>query len=386
MKTVTNKEKLTEAKFYVSSHLLELIDTAAASRFQRRSDFIRQCVGKEILIDIAESIFGDGYYFNEQDCRWYCFDKCLKRGRRIFSCELDCKITTVIGELQLHKSNIFDIEFLALAGMRIIRDKIKSLSADKDLKNYWRTGDNTKTVIVFENAELELETKNVKEDSKYQYHLPWEPPLKVEYRPELGTSCPLFQESISYLSGRNKIAADVLEAFSFLTLTGRGTAHKPILILHSPYKASGDSTYISFLYSLIGGIKFMHLNLELLENYFQYNRAYDTYVIASEEENMKPSNSSPLKKIASSNCEGPSKAMVLLSIRDFDNLPDDNYISNKSTIIKCSPIPKEKQIMGYVNDLQKEGSQVVNYLLEKFDYSQNIAIDILDAAAARINF
>ena len=109
---------------------MELIDTAAASRFQRRSDFICQCVGKEILIYIAESIFGDGYYFNEQDCRWYCFDKCLKRGRRIFSCELDCKITKVIFELQLLESNTFDIKFLSLAGMRIIRDKIKSLSAD----------------------------------------------------------------------------------------------------------------------------------------------------------------------------------------------------------------------------------------------------------------
>ena len=52
--TVTNpedkplKEKLTEAKFYASSNLLGLIDTAAASRFQRRADFIRQCVVKEL--------------------------------------------------------------------------------------------------------------------------------------------------------------------------------------------------------------------------------------------------------------------------------------------------------------------------------------------------
>ena len=116
------------------------------------------------------------------------------------------------------------------------------------------------------------------------------------------------------------------------------------------------------------------------------HRAYNANLIASTEEIMNPAKSKCLRNIVTYNRESPSETMVLLAMRYFDTLPEDDYISNKTTIIKCNPIPQEKRIVGFEKYLLEEGSQVLNYLLEKFDYSQNAAINVLNAAEARINF
>ena len=145
-------------------------------------------IDKKDLIVIAKTLFDDGYYFHEQKDRWYFFDKCLKHARKISSSDIMSKVIIVIDELELIKRDIFDIQFLADADMKVIKDKIKSLSANIDFNNYWRFSDSNKTVIVFNNVELELETQTIKVANKFQYLLPWESQLAVEYRPELGTS------------------------------------------------------------------------------------------------------------------------------------------------------------------------------------------------------
>ena len=268
--------------------------------------------------------------------------------------------------------------------LKVIKDTVKRLNADNGVNTSWRAG-NSKAIIAFDNVVLELETE---ERNQYGFNklLALESKLAVSYKPELGTHCPLYHEAMHYLSGGNEKARDVLDAFCLLTLTGRGDANKPILILHSPDGASGNSSLINFLDNLIGGNKCLNIELRQLQDKVLYRHAYNANVMASSEEVMNPAKSKSLKKLVAANSVSPSNAMVLLSMRYLETLPQDTDINNKTTIIKCAPVPEDKQNRDFGKNLLLEGPQVVNYLLERFNFSQKAAIEVLNAAESHLNF
>lgn len=324
----------------------------------------------------------------------YCYETSTWR-RYVQADGIWKKISEEVFEEYVSKVHSYEIglnydEMKPLTKAKIREVKLK-MSVSSKIGDEWNPIADV-TLLPFDNLVLDLKTKL---PLKYHKELYVEKKIDRKYLPDDGAECPNWEYLINHLSQNNEKVAEVLEAFAFLALVGRGKQERCILSMYSEIGGTGKGTFINALLQLAGEHRGTTSDLSRLSDDTMLSFLEGkTFVAFPDEREFLSTRSNNYKKLLQFTSKDLVSGRIVYSSQGFrfrgnavvvvaSNVhifPPDGGGDRRLLILKCVP-PAEEDVDDDLGEkIAAEIPQITNRLLERFDFSQENACKVLKKA------
>lgn len=363
----------------------ESIETPKPRKYRPEDMVIRDRNGQAIddfgsgtspLAKTANFMCDNGTHIDleRQQYRIYCAEDGLwkKISRVTFELNINLLYNTII------KSSYDSLKPLPLKYMSEIDLKM-AFQNRRGIGDAWEDKKASNTnILPFKNKVLNLDNNSVINFHKELY---LENKLNREYRPEDGETCPAWNGLINHLSRGNKSVADSLEAFAYLSMTGRGSLERCILSLYSEIGRSGKGTFINALQLLVGSDRSATGEIARLSDDTTLSTFEGkTLITFPEEREVLTSRSNSYARLLKLSSKDYLSGRIVHSPETFKYkanammafasnihiLPSDSGGNRRTIYLKCFPVPdgEEDRDLGYKIEL--EMTRITNKLINKF--------------------
>ena len=248
-------------------------------------------------------------------------------------------------------------------------------------------------LLAFNNLVLDLRSGSHVSFSKELY---LESKLTRDYNPDDGDDCPNWIRLVSHIADNDEKVIDVIEAFAFLSMIGRGDIERCILFLQSDVGGSGKGTLINALQILVGRERYATSSLQRLTDDTTISDFENKTLLTfpEERESISPRSGAfkTLLKLSTKDSlsgrivhspttfEFKSDAMIVIAANEM-LFGTDSGMSRRMLQIHCKP-PQESDVdIRLGQKIKDEMSQVTNRILNRFNFDAEAAREVILEAA-----
>ena len=303
-----------------------------------------------------------------------------------------------IAAIELGKSqsvNFNDSKPITAKHWKELRHKILLPYSAEDRNPLFHTWEveSCKHLLAFNNVVLDLRSGSHMSFSKELY---LESKLTRDYQPEDGDHCSNWIRLVSHIAGHDEKVVEVIEAFVFLAMIGRGDIERCILFLQSDVGGSGKGTLINALQTLVGRERYATSSLQRLTDDTTLSDFENKTLLTfpEERESISPRSGAfkTLLKLSTkdsisgrivhspSTFEFKSDAMIVIAANEM-LFGTDSGMSRRMLQIHCNP-PQESDVdIRLGRKIQDEMSQITNRILNRFNFDAEAAREVILEAA-----